>query len=319
MDEVIRLAPLYMQRVWGGRKLETVYGRELPDSAKPYGESWEVVDREGEQSVVAGGRFEGLTLNDLWNGHRAEVFGEGFVDSERFPLLVKILDAQDDLSIQVHPPAEVAGELGGEAKTEMWYVASAEPGAALYVGLREGVDREEFERGIAAGTTADQVHRIEPKAGEFIFIPSGRLHAIGAGLVIYEIQENSDTTYRVFDWNRVGLDGVPRDLHVAESLKCIDFADIEPEMGAATGDVLVDCPLFVVQRWDLGAGEGREANSGGRFAIVSVIEGEVRCRSQAFTKGDFFIVPANAKDAELRSDDGATVLRTTIPKAGSKA
>jgi mannose-6-phosphate isomerase len=315
MADLIKLVPLYMQRVWGGRNLETVYGRELPDRAAPYGESWEVVDRQGEQSVVAGGEFDGLTLNELWSEHRPEVFGEGMPDSERFPLLVKILDAQDDLSIQVHPPANVAGELGGEAKTEMWYVASAEPGAALYVGLRAGVSREKFERGIAEGATADQVHRIEPKAGDFIFIPSGRLHAIGAGLVIYEIQENSDTTYRVFDWNRVGLDGVPRDLHVSESLRCIDFDDVEPEMGVANGEILVECPLFAVERWSLAAGDRRAAVSDNRFAIVSVIEGELRCGTRAFTKGDFFIVPANARDAEIRSDEGATVLRTTIPKA----
>ena len=137
--EAIRLKPLYMRRVWGGRSLEKAYGRKLPEADTPYGESWEVVDREDEQSVVDGGAHDGLSLHELWTNHRREVFGEGLPDSERFPLLVKILDARDKLSIQVHPPAEVAGDLGGEPKTEMWYIADAEPGAALYVGLKDGV------------------------------------------------------------------------------------------------------------------------------------------------------------------------------------
>jgi len=285
------------------------------EAGTPYGESWEVVDREAELSVVAGGEFDGMTLGALWAEHRAEVFGVRAPDGERFPLLVKILDAADDLSIQVHPPVAVAAELGGEPKTEMWYIAAAEPGAALYVGLKAGVSRESFERGIAEGTTAAQVHRIEPQAGEFIFIPSGRLHAIGAGLLIYEIQQNSDTTYRVFDWNRVGLDGNPRDLHVAESLRCIDFDDVEPVMGIADGETLVACPQFKVQRWQLRAGVPRACGGNGDFAIVAVVEGQVRCGTSEFKKGDFFLVPAKA-DPEARAlscEADATVLCTTLP------
>ena len=190
----LRFVPLYKEKVWGGRHLESVYGRNLAGDAA-YGESWELVDREDDQSVVADGAWEGRSLHDLWKDHREEVFGEALVahPSPRFPLLVKILDATDDLSIQVHPPAPVAEALRGEPKTEMWYVARAEPGAKLYVGLRRGVDREAFEKGISEGQTRCQVHALEPKAGEFIFIPSGRLHAIGAGLLIYEIQQNRGT------------------------------------------------------------------------------------------------------------------------------
>ncbi len=315
MGEAIKLVPLYMERVWGGRNLETEYGRRLPEADRPYGESWEVVDREREQSVVEGGEFDGRTLHELWEGHRAEVFGAAAPGGDRFPLLVKILDARDDLSIQVHPPAGVAAELGGEAKTEMWYIASAEPGAALYVGLKEGVTREDFERGIAEGATESQVHRIEAVAGEFIFIPSGRLHAIGAGLLIFEIQQNSDTTYRVFDWNRVGLDGKPRDLHVAESLRCIDFDDVEPAMGTADGKTLVDCPEFRVERWEFEAGSSRPCGEEGSFSIIAVVEGEVSCGSYAFGKGDFFIVPASADLVErsLSAITRATLLRTTFP------
>lgn len=315
MSQAIKLQPLYMQRVWGGRNLETFYGRQLPDPATPFGESWEVVDREGEQSVAVGGDYDGKTLNTLWNEHRAEVFGGDVPASERFPLLVKILDAQDRLSIQVHPPDRVAGELGGEPKTEMWYIAHAEPGAALYVGLAAGVSREDFEKGIKSGDTEAQVHRIECKTGEFIFIPSGRLHAIGAGLLIYEIQENSDTTYRVFDWNRVGLDGTPRDLHVEQSLQCIDFDDVEPAMDSANGETISECEQFKVERWELASGAGRACGDPGSFAIISVVEGEVSCGAAGFAKGDFFLVPANADAAarQLTSSAGATILRTTIP------
>ena len=260
--------------------------------------------------------FDGLTLHELWTKHRSEVFGDGLPDKERFPLLVKILDARQRMSIQVHPPADIAAEMGGEPKTEMWYIAEADPEAALYVGLKSGVSREDFERGAAEGTTESQVHRIQSNAGDFMFIPSGRLHAIGGGQVIYEIQENSDTTYRVFDWNRVGLDGSPRQLHVDESLRCIDFDDVEPEMDQPDGETLVDCPLFRVERWEIGSGDAREAAGGGSFAILSVVAGEVRCGGRPFAKGDFFVVPASADadTSQLESVSAtATVLVTTLP------
>jgi mannose-6-phosphate isomerase len=205
--------------------------------------------------------------------------------------------------------------LGGEPKTEMWYIAEAEPGAELYVGLREGVTREDFERGLTEGATEGQVHRIPAEAGEFIFIPSGRLHAIGSGLVIYEIQQNSDTTYRVFDWNRLGLDGKPRDLHLEESLLCIDFEDVEPEMDVKAGDVLASCPEFQVEEWRLGDGEWRRAAPPGVFAIVTVVAGTVVCGETEFSDGDFFLVPASAGEDDLlvARQGGAKVLRTTLP------
>jgi mannose-6-phosphate isomerase len=298
-----------MERVWGGRSLQTVYGRELPQADVPYGESWELVDRPEAQSVVDGGEFDGKSLQDLWRDHREEVFGGG--EGERFPLLVKILDAREKLSIQVHPPSGVAEELGGEPKTEMWYIAAADPDAALYVGLKAGVSKEDFVAGVAAGTTADKVHRIDGKAGESIFIPSGRLHAIGAGLLIFEIQQNSDTTYRVFDWNRVGLDGNPRDLHVEESIACIDFDDLEPSMDTPDGEILAECPQFRVERWVLSG--KRAAGDDGKFAIVAVTEGSVRCGPAEFTEGDFFLIPAGGAGSLEPITARAVVLRTTIP------
>jgi len=245
-DQLLRFTPLYQTRVWGGRRLESLMHRRLPD-AQPYGESWELVDREREQSVVAAGPAAGMSLHTLWTEHRDDVFGERFRSSvsPRFPLLVKILDCVDDLSIQVHPPAAVAREFGGEPKTEMWYVAHADPGARLYAGLRRGVTRTGFEAALRQGTVADVVHQIGVRTGDSLFVPSGRLHALGRGLVIFEIQQNSDTTYRVFDWNRPGLDGQPRTLHIDESMRSIDFADVEPELRRSSG-ILADCEHFRV-------------------------------------------------------------------------
>ena len=308
--EAIVFEPLYMQRVWGGRELERQYGRELPDGA-PYGESWEIVDREGEQSVVRGGAFAGKTLHELWTGHREEVFGIGLPGSERFPLLIKVLDARDDLSIQVHPPVNLAAGLGGEPKTEMWYIAGADPGAKLYVGLKKGVTRSAFEESVEEGTVADLVHAIEPMAGDSIFIPSGRLHAIGAGFLIHEIQQNSDTTYRVFDWNRLGLDGKPRELHVEESLASIDFDDFEPGMDEPVGTVIAECEFFRVEKLVLGAGESAGNREPGRFSIFSVAEGEVTCGAAKFGKGDFFLLPQGG--GTVVAGGGGVLLRTTIP------
>lgn len=309
--EPIVFEPLYMQRVWGGRELEKQYRRTLPDAA-PYGESWEIVDREKEQSVVRGGTFAGKTLHELWTRHRDEVFGSGLPDSERFPILIKVLDARDDLSIQVHPPVHLAADLGGEPKTEMWYIAGADPGAKLYVGLKKGVTREDFEKAIGDGSVADSVHAVEPLAGESIFIPSGRLHAIGAGFLIHEIQQNSDTTYRVFDWNRLGLDGQPRELHVAESLASIDFGDFEPGMDAPNGTVIAECDYFRVEKLVLAAGESAGNRDAGTFSIFSVAEGEVTCGGSAFAKGDFFLLPRGEGAVVVAA--GAVLLRTTLPE-----
>jgi mannose-6-phosphate isomerase len=309
----ITFTPLYMDRVWGGRELERVYGRTLPDATTPIGESWEIVDRDPEQSVVKEGPLAGKSLHELWTRHREEIFGEGLPDSERFPILIKILDARDDLSIQVHPPVDKADELDGEPKTEMWVIADADPDAKLYIGLKNGITRQDFEKAIAEGTVEQAVHAVSPKAGESIFIPSGRLHAIGAGLLIHEIQQNSDTTYRVFDWNRVGLDGKPRQLHVEQSLASIDFADFEPGMDTPKGDVLAECPYFKTNRRTLAAGESLANPDANRFTIVGVVEGELTSNDgRIFVKGDYFLLPRGAEPVKANSETVA--LQVEMPR-----
>ena len=309
---IIHFQPMAMQRVWGGRMLESHFQRVLPDANSPYGESWEMVDREEAQSIVASGNYEGLSLHDLWCSHREQVFGVGLPDSDRFPLLIKILDAKEDLSIQVHPPAGVAGALGGEPKTEMWYIAAAEPGARLVVGLKSGVTRESFARAIETGDVAQQIHEIAVKRGDSIFIPSGRLHAIGAGLVIFEIQQNSDTTYRVFDWNRVGLDGTPRELHIAESMASIDFDDIEPSLDQPQGSVIARCEHFVVERFLLGPGQRLGNLRADRFSLLNVVDGEIEDEyGTVWPAGSTLMITVG--NSEVSAKKNTTLLRTNIP------
>ena len=311
--EPITFNPIYVERVWGGRQLERVYGRALPDPALPYGESWEIVDREDAQSSVSDGPLAGTTLHELWTTRRTEIFGSGYDAYPRFPILVKVLDARDKLSIQVHPPAQLAAELGGEPKTEMWFIAVCDPGAKLYLGLKRGVTRADFEKAIASGTVADCVHEVTPVPGESIFLASGRLHAIGAGFLIHEIQQNSDTTYRVFDWNRVGLDGLPRALHVSQSLASIDFHDFEPAMDVPVGDSLASCPYFKTDRQHLGAGEPVHIPDDGHFAILTVAEGKLASSGgRIYNKGSFLIVPRGA--APPSAMEPSTILRVTLPQ-----
>ncbi len=310
--EPITFKPLYMQRVWGGRELEKIYARQLPDADQPYGESWEIVDRETEQSVVDHGPLAGSTLHELWTTRRDELFGTGYASHDRFPILIKVLDARDDLSIQVHPPVELAADLGGEPKTEMWFIADRDPEAKLYVGLKHGVTRAAFEQAIADGSVAQLVHAVSPEPGDSIFIASGRLHAIGAGFLIHEIQQNSDTTYRVFDWNRMGLDGKPRELHVEKSMASIDFNDFEPEMDTPVGDTLATCAYFRTDRKSLAAGASLGNPDEARFSIVSVVDGCVRSQGgRTFAKGSFLLLPRGADPLEAVVP--STLLQVTLP------
>lgn len=316
--EPITFTPLYMQRIWGGRELEHLYGRILPDPDQPFGESWEIVDRETEQSVVDQGRFLGCTLHDLWTHQRKEIFGEGLRDYSRFPLLIKVLDARQDLSIQVHPPAQVAVRFGGEPKTEMWFIAACEPQAKLYVGLKAGVTRADFEESIHKGTVADCVHAITPHPGDSIFIASGRLHAIGAGVLIHEIQQNSDTTYRVFDWNRLGLDGKPRTLHVEQSLASIDFDDFEPAMDTPNGETLADCEYFKTDQKSLKVGESIGNLHTDRFSILTIVEGELASDcGRRFQKGQFILLPRGAAALNVLAD--SSVLQISLPSFAADA
>ena len=311
MAHCLTFTPLYQPRVWGGQKLKEVFGRALPIDT-PIGESWELVDRPNEQSVVNRGQYEGWSLHRLWSERRDELFGDWFSD-ERFPILIKILDAAEPLSVQVHPPLSVAKELRGDPKTEIWYFVQTAPDAGVYVGLKDGTSKEKFETALAEGSVADLVHRIPTRPNSFIFIPSGRIHAIDAGNLIFEIQQNSDTTYRVFDWNRVGLNGEPRELHIQSSLASIDFSDFEPSLGEVVEEVIVSCNHFHVERWSLT--ESRSAHNRRQFAVFQCASGKVEFAGQYFRPGDLFLATAEGHTKTLSPlDSNTTVLRTTIEK-----
>jgi mannose-6-phosphate isomerase len=277
MKELLRFQPLYQERVWGGRALASALGRTLPPE-QPIGESWEIVDRPEAQSVVRGGALAGQTLRALIEEHAADVMGPGWAPERRFPMLVKWLDCRERLSLQVHPPASVAAALGGESKAENWFIAETSSDAQLIVGLKRGVTCAQFEKALADGTVEQCVHRFPVARGDSIFVFAGRLHAIDAGNLILEIQQNADTTYRVFDWGRVGLDGKPRQLHIAESLQSIKWDDYEPAplRGAPTSGTVADCPAFNIRRQVLDRGERITFKAGEQPRIVSVVTGAVR-------------------------------------------
>jgi mannose-6-phosphate isomerase len=242
---------------------------------------------------------------------------------KRFPLLLKIIDAREKLSLQVHPPALQAGRLGGEPKTEMWYVVQAGPAAELFAGLKRGVTRAEFEKQLANGTVANCFHRIPVKPGDALFLPSGRVHAIGADTLLFEIQQNSDTTYRVFDWNRLDADGRARQLHLAESLASMDFADFEPSLlpeatspgHPGTLRPLVKDKLFQVSLRRLNAGEAL-ALRGGRMTILAVVEGALRVTDQgestALSAGGFCLIPACCRQAVAQAGGAVAFLQVEL-------
>ncbi len=313
--------PIFKDRIWGGRELERLYHKKIP-TGKPIGEAWEISDRPGDASVIANGPLAGKDLRWLMENHATEVLGDAKpATAGRFPLLCKILDAREKLSLQVHPPASNAAAMNGEPKTEMWFIADATPDASLYVGLKRGVTRAEFEKKIADGSVADCFHRIPVRGGDAMFLPSGRVHAIGDGLVIFEIQQNSDTTYRVFDWNRIGLDGKPRELHIPQSLASIDFNDFEPKLVPAVYRQgpsfkfrqLVEDPLFNVQELSFEtAGQLRLA---GQFLrIIAVTKGALTIADGdsgipvELKPGGFGLIPASLKNVDVKATANTSFL-----------
>jgi mannose-6-phosphate isomerase len=304
--------PIFIERMWGGRRLESEFHKELPQQ-KRIGESWEIVDRSEAQSVVTGGPLGGRTLHELWTQDREEIFGN-VPETPRFPLLIKILDAEEKLSLQVHPAENVASRLGGEPKSEFWYVAAANPDAELFLGFREPITRDKFEKRLRDGTVIDHVHRIGVRAGDAVFLPAGRVHAIGAGNLLIEIQQNSDTTYRAFDWNRTDpATGTKRDLHVEEAIQCIDFDDVQPKLIQSKSELLISHSLFEIRKWNLEA--TFEAASRGQFAIVCCLSGKLTCAQTTLAPGEIFLVPAHLEDRQLKPIARDTsLLRVTIPK-----
>ena len=323
--------PLLKRYLWGGRRLGTVLGKPLGEGGD-YAESWEVVDHGKDQTIVASGSLAGMTLGELVRTRGAELFGKS-APQNRFPLLFKYLDSQRDLSVQVHPDDAAAARLDPPdlGKTEAWVILDALPGAKVYAGLVPGLDRAGLAREVAAGRTEQCLAWFEPRPGDCLFIPAGTVHALGAGLLVAEIQQASDTTYRLFDWNRVGLDGQPRQLHIEQAPRAIDYSAtrIQPQTPQPTErpqvERLVACDKFVLDRWrvepallplPLGEGQGEGLSIGGdeRFHIVSVLEGQARLAELHLSRGQTVLLPASLGAVPLLAKETCTLLDMYLPR-----
>lgn len=317
----LRFEPILRRYLWGGRRLGTHLGKPLGEG-DDYAESWEVCDRPDDQSRVARGPLAGTSLGDLVRERGHELLGR-HAPLDRFPLLFKFLDAQKALSVQVHPNDEQASQLESPdlGKTEAWVVLDAQPGSRIYAGLKRGFDRASLERELRRGTCELCLHHFEPRPGDCIFIPAGMVHAIGAGLLVAEIQQSSDVTYRLFDFNRVGPDGRPRTLHIDEGLAAIDFrhgpaAPQTPGDGHAPHvERLVECDKFVLERWTISSSETIGGDD--RCHLVAVLEGEMTIADdpdeRPLRKGSTALLPTSLGPTELRPRGPAVLLDAYLP------
>lgn len=302
--------PDYKERIWGGQKLKTIFNREIPYDHT--GESWEIACHENGQSTAANGSFQGLTLRDILLAHGPEVIGSEFTEEDKFPLLIKIIDAASDLSLQVHPDDAYAalhenGELG---KSEAWVVLEAEPDARLIVGLKEGTTKDAFKEALEAGELEKVLHELPVAPFDVIDIPAGLLHAIGSGILLAEVQQNSDTTYRVYDWNRVGLDGQPRELHIERSLDTIDFEGkhrTETTVGTLTsGDGYTHIHYLTNKYFSLERVDVQSTYATARrapYEIYMIMEGSGSLQGDfdavSLKKGDSLIIPNQVQAYEF--------------------
>jgi mannose-6-phosphate isomerase len=317
----LRFKPILREYLWGNRRLGTELGKPIGDGSH-YAESWEVVDHGVDQSIVLGGPLDGKTLHELVMQHGKSLFGQHH-PRQQFPLLFKYLDCQKTLSVQVHPNDEQGATLNPPdlGKTEAWVVLAADPGSKIYAGLKRGVDPQTLERALACGNCEECLHAFEPRVGDCVFIEAGTVHALGAGLLIAEIQQASDTTFRLFDWNRLDRDGRPRPLHIREALEVINFArgPVDPvvPMTSEGSNVerLVRCDKFVLDRLRLDAPHTLPADD--RFHILTVIEGNVSCNfeggSGELRRGDTILVPASMRDAKISPKGRAAILDMYLP------
>ena len=313
----LRLQPAFRNYIWGGRKLSTVLGKNLPDEGK-WAESWEVVDHPEHESVVVNGPLAGQTLGALMKSDPAWLVGNTPAIAGRFPLLLKYLDCARVLSVQVHPNDDYGlrmtpPDLG---KTEAWYIMHAEPDALLYAGLKPGIDRADLKAAIAAGKTAECLHVIRPMAGDCVFIPAGTVHALGAGLLVAEIQQSSNTTFRLYDWDRVDDKGQSRPLHIEQSLDTIDFQAgprlvQNPQPTRTAGrERLVECDKFLFDR--ISGVALCSLGGDGQFHILTVPEGQVRVRwnggQEDLKRGQTLLLPARCPACQIQLGANTTVL-----------
>lgn len=312
----LRFEPILKRLIWGGRRLETLLGKPLGEG-HDYAESWEVADHRQGRSVVADGPLAGRTLGELVRERTAEMLGPALISHQQFPLLVKFLDAHDVLSVQVHPGDEVGRRLVDDnGKTEAWVILHAAPGSLIYAGLRPGVTAQTFGDALVAGEVEPLLHRFPAVEGDCIMIPAGTVHAIGAGVVLAEIQQMSDATFRVHDWGRLGPDGSPRALHLAEALEATDFdaGPVSPmRVEGAPGSVehLARCPYFAIDRLNLTA--GTMVGTPERFTLLVGLGGEAAVGPERLGPGQTLLLPASVGPVEVVPRGRATILAVVVP------
>jgi mannose-6-phosphate isomerase len=299
--------------------------KKLP-ADEPIGESWEVSCRDDDNNLIRNGRLAGRTLADVFKADGEALVGPSSADRARFPLLNKFIDANDLLSVQVHPDESAASEVGGaEAKTEAWYIIHADPGATLVKGLKPGVTKEAFESAIRSNTVPSVLNSFPVSAGDMVFVPAGCVHAMGKGLVICEIQQNSDTTYRVYDWGRVGADGGPRQLHIERALQSINFGDRSPDKvqpievteGKNRRAYLLACRHFAVQLLTLEE-QAEESTGAKRFESLMIVNGDAVIRTKQgdetpVSTGDSALIPACLGDYTIVPSTRCVILRIFVP------
>ena len=327
----LRFEPQFRRYIWGGRRLESVLQKPIGDQTAA--ESWEIVDHGEDQSIVQFGTLAGQSLGQLIKDHGESLLGVEVARQvasdqipsylqNRFPLLLKFLDANRNLSIQVHPDDAFGATLDPPdlGKTEAWYVMEADDGAKIYAGLKSGVDQAAFESAVADGRTEDVMHSFEPNTGDCVFIPAGTMHAIGEGLLIAEIQQASDTTFRVYDWGRVGDDGKSRPLHISQSIAATDFArgpvqPTAPQEIAGGVEELVACDKFVMRRHRFG--DPCTIGGDGKFRILAVIAGALAVESdpsdQPLGLGQTMLLPASLPLLDLKPEGNVEMLEIFVP------
>ena len=321
----LRTEPFFRDYLWGGRKLQTRLGKALPANGV-WAESWEVIDHPEHQSVVTNGELAGKTLRQITAEHRAWLLGEdNCADNslDSLPLLLKYLDCQRVLSVQVHPDDAYGAQMSPPdlGKTEAWYIIDAEPGAKLYAGLRFGVTPQQLRMAIEAGEVDKCLHVIQPRPGDCVFIPAGTVHALGEGLLVAEIQQASNTTFRLFDWNRVDANGQPRALHVDQALEVIDFDSgprelQKPEATEQHGrERLAECDKFVFDRIRQ-SGKFEIAEQG--FHLLTSPSGGVtlrspECSDECLDAGESVLVPAAMSGLVAELSQDAVLLDMYLP------
>jgi mannose-6-phosphate isomerase len=317
----LQFQPVLRQYVWGGRRLETALGKPLPPGDH-WAECWEICDLDAGQSVVAAGPLKGATLRELVANRGVELLGR-HSHLSRFPLLLKFLDAADTLSVQVHPDDALAARLSPPSvgKTEAWVVMDAEPGSLIYAGLKPDVDPVRLAAAIQRGQCQECLHCFHPEPGDCLFLPAGAVHALGKGLLVAEIQQPSELTYRLFDWNRVGLDGKPRPLHIEQGLAAVrfDLGPLEPcqprETEQPETSRLVECGQFVLDRrqFDSPLAIGGDE----RFHLIIVLEGSLRVEGAAsdepISRGGAVLLPASLGKTRLAPLGRVALLDAYLP------